>query len=145
MPAKPVGATWVTRRGVFVDRIASAWLIRRFIDPAAHFKFVAASGYKPRAGEHRFDMFEGEYTHEGDRCTFETLVARFDLARPGLDAIAEIVHDIDLKVESARRDETDGVRLLIRGICLARERDAERVEAAHAVFDGLLAHFTQEP
>src|SRR5262249_4789562 len=60
--------TWVTREGVFVDRIASAWLIRRFIDPEAHFKFVAGKGYRPREGELRFDMFEAEFTHEGDKC-----------------------------------------------------------------------------
>src|SRR5205807_6991598 len=91
------GRTWVTRRGVFVDRIASAWLIKRFIDPDARFKFVAPGGYVPRKGELRFDMFEAEYTHEGDRCTFETLVRRFRLRDPALRAIGEIVHDIDCK------------------------------------------------
>ena len=78
------GRTWVTREGIFVDRIASAWLIRRFIDPDARFKFVAAQGYRPKPTELRFDMFEGEYTHEGDRCTFETLVHRFGLEDPDL-------------------------------------------------------------
>src|SRR2546430_110613 len=75
----PRGATWVTREGVYIDRIASAWLIGRFIDSKAQFKFVAAEGYRARPGELRFDMFEAEYTHEGDACTFETLVARFGL------------------------------------------------------------------
>src|SRR6059036_612059 len=75
----PRGAMWVTREGVYIDRIASAWLIGRFIDSKAQFKFVAAEGYRPRPGELRFDMFEAEYTHEGDACTFETLVARFGL------------------------------------------------------------------
>src|SRR6266581_9450159 len=63
--------TWVTRQGVYVDRIASAWLIRRFIDPEAHFKFVSGKGYRAQEGELRFDMFEAEFTHEGDKCTFE--------------------------------------------------------------------------
>src|SRR5471032_3668814 len=71
----PAGAledrVWVTRQGVQVDRIASAWLIRRFIDPGARFKFVPGPGYAPQPGELRFDMFEGEFTHRGDRCTFE--------------------------------------------------------------------------
>ena len=58
------------------DRIASAWLIRRFIDPDARFKFVPAKGYMPQAGELRFDMFEAEFTHVGDRCTFEVLLAK---------------------------------------------------------------------
>jgi hypothetical protein len=137
----PVGATWVTRRGVHVDRMACAWLIRRFIDPAARFKFVPAQGYEPEPGELRFDMFEGEYTHEGDRCTFQTLVARFGLAGSGLDVIGEIVHDIDYKLEASAREETAGVRVLIGGICLAREGDEERLDAAGAVFDGIYAHF----
>ena len=68
------GRVWVTRQGVYVDRIASAWLIRRFIDPKAEFKFVPAKGYAPRPGELRFDMFEAEFTHQGDRCTFEVLL-----------------------------------------------------------------------
>ncbi len=71
----PVGATWVSRAGVYVDRIASAWLIRRFIDPKASFRFVAEAD-RAAPGELRFDMFEGEYTHEGDRCTFEVLLQR---------------------------------------------------------------------
>ena len=69
------GRTWVTRTGVHVDRIASAWLIRRFVDPEPRFKFVPAKGYVPEPSELRFDMFEAEFTHEGDRCTFEVLLA----------------------------------------------------------------------
>lgn len=68
------GRVWVTRTGVHVDRIASAWLVKRFIDPEATFKFVPAKGYVPEPGELRFDMFDAEFTHEGDRCTFEVLV-----------------------------------------------------------------------
>ena len=73
------GRTWVTRKGIFVDRIASAWLIRRFIDPDARFRFVARGRPSRTKGELRFDMFEAEFTHEGDRCTFETLLDRFGL------------------------------------------------------------------
>src|SRR5262249_3618875 len=57
------GRTWVTRKGVHVDRIASAWLIRRFVDPNARFKFVAAKGYRAEPDELRFDMFDAEFTH----------------------------------------------------------------------------------
>ena len=71
IPPGPLkGRTWVTRQGVQVDRIATAWLIHRFIDEAARFEFVAGKGYAAGAGELRFDMFEGEFTHKGDRCTF---------------------------------------------------------------------------
>jgi hypothetical protein len=66
--------TWVTRQGVHVDRIACAWLIRRFIDPGARFRLVSGKGYAPGFGELRFDMFEAEFTHEGDRCSFEVLL-----------------------------------------------------------------------
>jgi len=65
---KPRGATWVTRTGIHVDRMASAWLIRRFIDPKAKFKFVAPREYRHQAGELRFDMFDGEFTHQGELC-----------------------------------------------------------------------------
>ena len=78
--AAPVrGRTWVTRSGVHVDRIASAWLIRRFIDPEARFKFIRGQAYSPEPGELRFDMFEAEFTHEGEQCTFEVLRRRFGL------------------------------------------------------------------
>jgi hypothetical protein len=133
----PSGATWVTRQGVFIDRIASAWLIRRFIDTRAAFKFVPARGYKPRAGELRFDMYQGEYTHVGDRCTFETLLKEFGLRDRALAAIAEIVHDIDCKDEKYGRDEAAGVRAVIEGIAHATDDDVERIERGALVFDGL--------
>src|SRR5262245_37942653 len=59
------GRTWVTRTGIHVDRIASAWLIKRFIDPKAKFKFVPAKGYRPTQNELLFDMFDAQFTHEG--------------------------------------------------------------------------------
>ena len=92
-----VGKTWVTRRGVHVDRIACAWLVRRFVDPEARFKFVSVKDYEAVAGELRFDMFKAEFTHEGDKCSFEVLLERIGLNDPALVSIAEIVHDIDLK------------------------------------------------
>jgi hypothetical protein len=136
------GRTWVTRQGVFVDRIASAWLIRRFIDPEARFKFVPARGYRPEPGELRFDMYEAEYTHEGERCTFQTLVARFGLDDPALAAVGEIVHDIDCKDEQFGRPETQGVARLLRGIAEGTEQDAERLERGGRLFDDLYAAFT---
>ena len=136
------GRTWVTRQGVFVDRIASAWLIRRFIDPEARFKFVPARGYRPEPGELRFDMFEAEYTHEGERCTFQTLVARFGLDDPALAAVGEIVHDIDCKDEQFGRPETQGVARLLRGIADGTEQDEARLERGGRLFDDLYAAFT---
>ncbi len=138
---KPRGATWVTRRDVYVDRMASAWLIRRFIDPAAQFKFVLAKGYHAARGELCFDMFEGEFTHEGDSCTFEVLVARFELGDAALRAIAQIVHDIDCKDEKYGREEAAGVASVLSGMTLAHSDDVARVAAATALFDGLYASF----
>jgi hypothetical protein len=131
------GRTWVTRRDVFVDRIASAWLIRRFIDPKARFKFTAAKSYRPKAGEVRFDMFEAEYTHEGDHCTFETLLDRAGLRDRGLRAIGEIVHDIDCKDSKFGREEAPGVAAMLRGLVRAHPYDSDRLERGAAVFDDL--------
>ena len=82
------GKTWVTRRGIHVDRMASAWLIRRFIDSGARFKFVSPKGYKPLPDELRFDMFEAEFTHEGDRCSLEVMIERTGVHDPALSPIA---------------------------------------------------------
>ena len=135
------GRTWVTRKDVHVDRIASAWLIRRFIDREAHFKFVASRGYKPEARELRFDMFEAEYTHVGEECTFQTLSRRFGIGERAITAIGEIVHDIDCKDERFGRAETAGIASLIRGIVDAHEDDAMRIERGIALFDDLHASF----
>jgi hypothetical protein len=135
------GRTWVTREGVHVDRIASAWLIRRFIDPEASFKFVPSKGYVPQEGELRFDMFQAEFTHEGDRCTFEVLSERAGLDDPAVRIIGEIVHDIDLKDAKFGREETAGIAGLIQGIGLAYRGDEQRLARGAAVFDDLYRHF----
>lgn len=130
------GKTWVTRRGVHIDRIACAWLIRRFIDDKARFKFVAGKDYAPEPGELRFDMFRGEFTHEGDRCTFEVMLERAGLADPALRAIGEIVHDVDLKDGKFGREQTAGIADVIAGVCLTQDDDLVRIERGGAIFDG---------
>jgi len=129
--------TWVTRKGIYVDRMASAWFVRRFIDPAARFKFVPAKGYKPLPGELRFDMFEAEFTHEGDRCTLEILIERTGISDPALRRIAEIVHDIDLKDSKFGRQETPGIEQVVAGIAMAHKDDENRLARGSAVFDDL--------
>ncbi len=136
--------TWVTRSGVHVDRIACAWLIRRFIDQEARFKFVAAKDYPARPGELRFDMFKGEFTHEGDRCSFEVLLERLGLKDTGLRAIAEIVHDIDLKDGKFGRDETAGIAQVIAGICASQKDDLARIERGGAVFSDVYESFRKK-
>ena len=138
------GRTWVTRRGIFVDRMASAWLIRRFIDADARFRFVEADRYRHTPGELRFDMFEGEFTHRGDRCTFEALLDHFALNDPALKAIAEIVHDIDLRDEKFGRTDVAGVERALTGIAQASSEDAVRAERAAGLFEALYAAYRGE-
>jgi hypothetical protein len=137
--AKHRGRTWVTRTGVKVDRMASAWLIRKLIDPEARFKFVPAKGYRPEPGELRFDMFEAEFTHEGDLCTFEVLVQRFGIGDRAVRAIAEIVHDLDVKDAKYGREEAAGVGQLVAGIAAAHPDDEARLARGAALFDDLYA------
>jgi hypothetical protein len=129
------GRTWVTRKGIHVDRIASAWLIRRFIDSAAKLKYVEAKGYDPEPGELRFDMLNGEFTHEGELCTFEVLLARMGSDDEALKHIAEIVHDIDLRDGRYKREETTGFTALITGICLEQRTDDGRLTAGSTMLD----------
>jgi hypothetical protein len=138
------GKTWITRKGIHVDRMASAWFVRRFIDSGARFKFVPPKGYKPLPDELRFDMFEAEFTHEGDRCTFEVLIERTGLNEPALRPIAEIVHDIDLKDSKFGRQETLGIERLIAGICMAHKDDENRLARGEAVFDDLHEYFNRK-
>ena len=134
------GKVWVTRPGVKVDRIATAWLVRRFLDAKARFRF-ADPGLPRRSGELSFDMVGGDFTHEGDRCTFETLLARTGLRDQGLSAIAEIVHDIDVKDGKFARPEAAGVARMLEGLLAAHPGDNARLERGRALFDGLYASF----
>ena len=129
--------TWVTRQGIRIDRIASAWLVRRHVDPTAKFRVVADQHYIPAPGEVRFDMFEAEFTHVGDRCTFEVLLERAALKDPALKRIGEIVHDIDLKDDRYERTETAGVKQLLAGLIANTDRDEERLERGCQMFDDL--------
>ena len=135
------GRTWVTRRGVHVDRIACAWLIRRFLDPEARFKFVAPRGYRVQTGEIRFDMYDAEFTHAGDRCTFEVLLDESGSKDAALRAVAEVVHDIDLKDAKFGRLETAGVALLLEGVARADRDDEVRLARGGQIFEDLYRGF----
>lgn len=135
---------WVTRRGIKVDRIASAWLIRKAIDPEARFKFVDPAGYELEAGELRFDMFDGEYTHEGPRCTFETLLARFDLFDSALVSLGEIVHDVDCKDSLFERAEAAGLAAFVDGLAATIADDRVRLERGSMMFDALYASLHED-
>ncbi|HVF35360.1 MAG TPA: chromate resistance protein ChrB domain-containing protein [Candidatus Saccharimonadia bacterium] len=137
------GRTWATRAQVRIDRMASAWLIRRFIDPDARFAFTTDTRRAPVAGALRFDMYAGEFTHEAGLCTFEVLVRRFALDQPGLARIAEIVHDIDLKESLYAHEETPGVAASLEAIAEGVGDDPGRIAHAGTVFDGLLRRFAR--
>lgn len=134
---------WVTRQNVHVDRIASAWLIRRFIDPDAVFKFAAGKKYAPGARELRFDMFEAEFSHEGELCTFEVLVSRFGLDDAALNRIGQIVHDIDLKDGRYAHEETAGISHLLAGIVSGTADDHQRIDRGSAMFEDLYRFFRE--
>jgi hypothetical protein len=140
----PRGATWVTRSGIHVDRMACAWLIRRFIDRDARLRFVPVKTYQHKPGELRFDMFDGEFTHEGDLCSFEVLLRSFAIADAALRMLAEIIHDIDLKDEKFGRPEKAGVEALVNGIAMAHPGDEDRLARASAVFDDLYELFKRK-
>ena len=134
------GRTWMTRAGVKVDRMASAWLIRRFIDPAASFVFGAGGDAAAAANALRFDMFEGEFTHDGNRCTFEVLLdASGRAGDPALVAIAQIVHDLDLHDDRFQRPEAPGVSAFIAGIVARFDDDHRRLAESGPLFDALYA------
>jgi hypothetical protein len=138
------GRTWVTRKGVYVDRIACAWLIRRFIDPEASFRFVSERCYRPKADELRFDMFEGEFTHRGDLCSFEVLVQHFAAQDNALVEIGKIIHDLDLKEAKFKRPETAGISALLEGIAASRKPDEARLDRGAALFDDLYEFFRRK-
>jgi hypothetical protein len=138
------GRTWVTREGIHVDRMASAWLIRRFIDPKAKLRFVDARAYRHRRGELRFDMYEGEFTHVGDACTFEVLQRRYVPKDRALRRIGELVHDLDVKDEKFGREETRGFGQTIAAIAAAHPTDPARLERAAAVLDDLYSLFSSQ-
>jgi hypothetical protein len=144
LPEEVRGRTWVTRSGVHVDRMASAWLIRRFIDREARFRFVRGDE-KAAPGELRFDMFEAEFTHEGEQCTFEVLLRRFALKDRALVRMAEIVHDIDLKDGRFNHPETAGLDHLVAGIALRHRDDEGRLTDSAAALEALYEYFKRKP
>ncbi|MBI4774715.1 MAG: chromate resistance protein [Deltaproteobacteria bacterium] len=139
-----MGKTWVTRCNLFVDRIACGWLIRRFVDNTAAFKFVPGPHYAPKPNEVRFDMYDGEYTHEGDRCTFEVMVQRLQIQDHAMGPLAEVVHDIDLKDGKFGRSETYGFNALLTGLVAAHPDDDERMTEGFRLFDNLYAYYQRQ-
>ena len=131
----PPGSTWVTRPRPHIDRIASAWLIRRFFDAAAKFAF-ADTADAARKGV-PFDVLGAEFGHHGEDCTFETLIRRFGVKDRRAKVIAEIVHEADLHDGKFTRTESTGIDLAIKGLAEATQDDQDLLERGMAIFDGL--------
>lgn len=131
---------WVTRPRPGIDRIASAWLIRRFIDPKARFGFVERPSESPRAVP--FDMFGVEFSHHGSRCTFETLVERFGLEQKSVEWLGHIVHDLDLKEEKYAVPEAAAVGHLVEGLEQLYRDDHELLQQGMTLFEALYRSHT---
>lgn len=133
---------WITRPRPGIDRVGSAWLIRRFIDPQARFAFITDA--KAAAAEAvPFDMFGVGFGHEGNRCTFETLQARFEIRDPAVKRLAEIVHDLDLKDARFGAPEAPTLGVAIDGLQLSSADDSVLLEQGMSLFEALYRSFTQ--
>lgn len=133
---------WVTRPRPGVDRMASAWLIQRFIDPQARFGF-AADREAAADGAIPFDMFGVDFSHQGEGCTFETLCAFFDIREPAVGRVAAVVHDLDLKDARFGAPEGPTVGTLIDGLQLAHADDDVLLAQGMALFEALYRGFDQ--
>jgi hypothetical protein len=131
------GRRWVTRRRPGVDRMSSAWLIRRYIDPHAVFAFVDT----PAASDVPFDMYAGGFAHRGGLCTFEVLCHDFGIAGDGVAKIGHIVHDLDLKENTYAEPEAAVVGRLVEGLRAAHADDGALLEQGIAMFDALARSF----
>jgi hypothetical protein len=127
---------WITRKRPHVDRLATAWLIRRFIDPKANFSFQKARDPLP-SGFIPFDMVGVEFSHHGDDCTIETMLKRFGIKDPAAWEISRIVHDADLKDCKYGKEEAKAVILLLKGIMDIYDEDDILLEEGIQFFEYL--------
>jgi hypothetical protein len=131
------GRVWLTRPHPEIDRVGSAWLIRKFIDAHATFVFAPHPTAHPEAIP--YDMMEVEFTHHGDDCTFETLLKRFAITDPATRRIGEMIHDADLEDGKFQRPECIGLDLLFKGWTRLGHSDADLLERGFGCFDALHA------
>ncbi len=135
--------TWVTRPRPGIDRMSSAWLIRRFIDTQAKFVFAEKPNDQPSAVP--FDMFGVQFSHEGNACTFETLLRRFSLEEQALVRIGQIVHNIDLSDNRFDVPEVAAVGRLVEGLRQIYSEDQQLLEHGMEIFEALYRSLTNAP
>jgi hypothetical protein len=132
------GIIWATRKNPFVDRMASAWLIKRFVDPKASFVFIDERDVASLDNTTvAFDMRGAAFTHVGDLCTFEVMVKSFGIKDKAVKKIAEIVHDLDVKDDKYGKPEATGVEDILAGIRKTAKNDADGLERGMAAFEML--------
>jgi hypothetical protein len=131
---------FVTRRRIHVDRIATAWAIRRFLDRQATFEFVSRRTDPRRVDGVPFDMRGAELSHRNGRCTLETLIERYELTDEALSRMARIIRAADLPQDEPRPPEAAGVLAVFDGIRDCSRSDEERLERGFSVCDALYAH-----
>jgi hypothetical protein len=131
------GRTWVTRPRPEIDRVGSAWLIRKFIDPKA--KFIFAKKIPANGRVVSFDMLEADFSHQGDDCTFETLLKRFRIQDKMLRKMSEMIHDADLDDDKFERAECIGIDRVLKGWAREGISDQEILRRGFQCFDALHA------
>jgi hypothetical protein len=132
---------WITRQNAHVDRTSCPWLICKFIDPSAEFIFIAPDTDPASLGGHTFDMRRAEYSHEGDKCTFQVMLDRHGLSSDAaLVEMGRIIRDADVPPSRTRRPEAAGLDALIRGFQLSVPDDHQKLELTRPVYDALYAY-----
>lgn len=134
---------WVTREGAKTDRVACPWLIRRFIDKDAEFVFVAKDQVletAKRLGGKSFDAAGADYTHRGNKCSFEVLIEDYKLADPALARLARIVHGADIAGELDSAPEAAGLLAMAEGFHKSVPDDHEKLRLQFPVYDALFAY-----
>lgn len=143
MPEKFQSKTWVTRPRPGIDRMASAWLIRSFIDSKARFIFASKPEEIPAAVA--FDMYGVQFSHQGDQCTFETLGRLFNIRGRAIERLAQIVHNLDLKDELYQVPEETVVGRLVEGLRQLHADDGVLLEKGMEMFEALYRSFEKTP
>jgi hypothetical protein len=137
---------WITRKDVKVDRVACPWLIKRFVDPQAEFRFVEEKDLLERARVQDATPFDApkiaavKLNHRGSRCSFEAILEDFDLTDPGLQRLALIVRAADVEGQESVAAEGIGLRSIAQGFAALGISDEERLARQFPVYDALYAY-----
>jgi hypothetical protein len=140
-----MGMHFVTRERIHVDRTATAWAILRFVDPKATFEFVPRTRDIRKLAGIPFDIRSAELSHHGGRCTFESLLDKYELRDPALRRMAAIIRGADLPLEEDRPPESAGLEAIFDGIRDGVATDQERLERGCVVYDALYSYCRSEP